>query len=91
MKDSAHGNDKIKNAELIKAKLESLQGKIPGIIKMEVGINFNNSETSSDIVLYSEFESKAALENYQVHPLHKEIMPFISEAREERRVVDYKI
>jgi hypothetical protein len=91
LKNFALGNDKNTNAQVIKEKLESLYGKIPGLLKMEVGINFNISEQSSDISLYSEFESKESLDNYQIHPLHKEIMPFVSETRSERRVVDYEI
>lgn len=89
LKEQAHNNTKEKNARLIKQKIESLVGKIPGIIKMEIGIDFSRTDMSGDIVLYSEFESKKALDAYQAHPAHKEIMPFILEAREERRIVDY--
>jgi hypothetical protein len=42
-------------------------------------------------MLYSLFNDKQALDHYQQHPLHKEIMPFIAEARSERRVVDYEV
>lgn len=90
LKESAHGNDKATNARLIKEKLEALNGKIPGLLKMEVGIDHSCSETSGDVVLYSEFESRAALDAYQAHPEHKAIMPFVMEARSERRVVDYE-
>ena len=44
-----------------------------------------------DLALYSEFESRAALDAYQAHPEHKAVMPFILEARSERRLVDYEI
>jgi len=91
LKESAHENTKDKNALLIKEKLEALNGKIPGLIRLEVGINFSNTSESSDIVLYSEFTSKKDLENYQAHPEHKAIMPFVAEARSERRMVDYEV
>ncbi len=91
LKDHAHGNTKIRNAEIIKEKLESLPAKIPDIMKLEVGIDFSNTDTSSDIVLFSEFATKQDLNNYQTHPDHKAIKPFISEASSERRVVDYEI
>jgi len=91
LKEAAHGNDKATNASLIKKKLEALVGKIPGLLKLEVGIDYSCSDTSSDVVLYSEFESREALERYHVHPDHKAIMPFVMEARDERRVVDYEI
>lgn len=90
LKDEANGNSKAENAKAIKEKLESLKGKIEGLIHIEVGIDFLHSPESADIVLYSEFESREALDFYQQHPLHKAIMPFIAEARSERRVVDYE-
>ncbi len=90
LKDEANGLSKDENAKAIKQKLESLNGQIEGLIKIEVGIDFLHSAESADIVLYSEFESKEALNFYQQHPLHKAMMPFIAEARSERRVVDYE-
>ena len=50
LKENAHGNTKHENAVLIRNKLESLNGKIEGLIKMEVGIDFSNTENSCDIV-----------------------------------------
>jgi hypothetical protein len=87
LRDQAHGNMKLTNAKLIKEKLESLNGKIPGMLKLEVGIDFSATKSSADIVLYSEFESKDV---YRDHPGHKSVMPFILEAIRERRVVDYE-
>lgn len=91
LKEEANGFNKSENALAIKQKLEDLQGKIEGLIKIEVGIDFLGSAESADLVLYSEFTSKEALDFYQQHPLHKAIMPFIGEARSERRVVDYEV
>ena len=91
LKDAANGNDKHTNARLIKEKLESLNGKIPGMLKIEVGINLDDSDYSSDVVLYSEFESRQALEEYQNHPEHQAMKPFIFESRSERREVDYEV
>ena len=91
LKDSAHGNSREENARLIKQKLEALNGKIPGMIKLEVGIDFARTDNSSDVVLYSEFQSRRDLDGYQNHPEHKAVMPFILEVRAERRVVDYEI
>ena len=90
LKDHAHGSTKAVTAELIKSKLESLREKIPGILKLEVGIDFSATAESADVVLNSEFESRDALDAYQAHPDHKAVMPFIKEARGERRMVDYE-
>jgi len=89
LKEKAHGNDKATNAQLVKEKLEALNGNIEGLIHLEVGIGFDKTEDNSDIVLVSEFVSREHLAAYQVHPAHRAVMPFVAEARNERRVVDY--
>ena len=91
LKDNANGNTKEENALLIKEKLEALNGRIPGLVKIEVGIDFSKTEMSSDIILYSEFESKEDLNNYQIHPEHKAVVPLVVDVTLERRLVDYEI
>lgn len=89
LKESAHGNDRATNAQQIKEKLEGLQGRIPGLLKIEVGFDFVGADTSSHVVLYSEMQNREALTVYQTHPLHQSIAGFIKEACLERRAVDY--
>jgi len=89
LKDSAVGNDKATNAQLVKEKLEALNGKIPGLLKVEVGIDFLRTDSSGDVVLYSELESKEALVAYQEHPLHKEVGIFIREVVSARTSADF--
>ena len=90
LKDEAHGNDKRTNALLIKEKLEALSGKIDGLIKIEVGLDVLGG-ANYDVALYSELTSKEALEIYQSHPLHQATLPFIREAVEDRKAVDYEV
>lgn len=90
LKDFAHGNSKAENARIIKSRLEALNGKMPGMKMLEVGIDFSATESSADLALYSEFDSREALDNYVNHPDHKAVIPFITEARSERRVADYE-
>ncbi|GAB6123296.1 MAG: Dabb family protein [Dysgonomonas sp.] len=89
LKDEAHGNDKATNAGLVKEKLEALSGKIDGLLKIEVGIDFLGGG-NFDVVLYSELSSKEALDIYQNHPLHQAVLPFIREAVMDRKAVDYE-
>lgn len=91
LKPEAHGRPAADNARAIKEKLEALRGRIPGMLRIEVGLDFSREETSSDVVLYSEFESRAALDAYQIHPEHEAVKGFILEARSERRLVDYEL
>ncbi len=91
LKDHAKGNDKATNAKLMQEMFAGLRGKIPGMLKLETGIDFSKTEASYDVMLYTEFESKEALAGYQAHPDHKALMPFISEVRVGRMLVDYEV
>ncbi len=90
LKEHAQGNSRKTNAQLVQQKLESLRGRIPGMLKIEVGVDFSATADSADIVLYSEFENREALDVYQSHPDHEAIKPFIMDVRAERRLVDYE-
>ena len=74
----------------IKAGFEALQGVIPGLLRIEVGVDFLRSAESSDFSLYCELESRAALDVYQAHPAHQAMVPLVRDVRIERRVVDYE-
>ncbi|MCP5003353.1 MAG: Dabb family protein [Planctomycetes bacterium] len=87
----AEGHNKEENLIAAKEKLESLNGKVPGLCRLEVGCDYSKTDASSDLVLYSEFESKEGLVCYQNHPEHKLLLPFMSAICSERRVVDYEV
>jgi hypothetical protein len=91
LNESAYGNDKQTNADILKEKLLAMEGKVNGLLKVEVGFDFSNEKDSCDVVLYSEFENKEALHHYQTHPDHEGIKKWLSEVRYERRVVDYEV
>jgi hypothetical protein len=88
--EKAEGNCKADNAVIARQKLEALNGVIPGLIKLEVGIDFSRGEFSGDLVLYSELESKEALSVYQQHPAHLEAGSFVKAVSSARQVVDYE-
>jgi len=91
LKEQAMGSGKRENAQRVREKLESMRGKIPGMVKIELGFDFSATPDSSDVVLYSEFESREALEGYMTHPVHEAVKDFIREVRTERHVVDYEV
>jgi hypothetical protein len=78
------------NALRVKRALEALNGRIPGMHRLEVGIGAAGDEGVSEIVLYSEFESKQALDAYKVHPTHVAVVPIVRSVCSDRRVVDYE-
>jgi heme-degrading monooxygenase HmoA len=91
LKHSAQGQDKTTNARQLREKMEALRRRIPGLLRLEVGFDFSATENSADVVLVSEFESRAALAAYQVHPEHKAVFAYVSQIVAERRLIDYEI
>ena len=83
--------DKAQKAAAIKEGLEALKDKIAEITDIQVGININDSDTVSDVVLVSTFASKDALAAYVQHPAHKAVgASAVKPNVTERRVVDYE-
>lgn len=89
LKDTIVESEKIANGKLIKDKLEALKDKVNIIVKIEVGINFNESDAAFDVVLYSEFKTKEDLDIYQNHAEHVKVSDFVKSVVEKRVVVDY--
>ena len=73
--------------KLIASCLEPLVGKIPGLLHMEIRQAFQGM----DYALYSEFESKEALKNYAVHPLHLEAKEKFHHFLNSRVAADYEV
>ena len=80
------GVEKKEAVELIESVLAPLVGKIPGLRHMEVKLAFNGM----DYALYSEFESREALEAYAVHPLHLEAKKHFHHLLATRVAADYE-
>ncbi|MFH0992345.1 MAG: Dabb family protein [bacterium] len=90
-KDTADGHTKEENLQEAKRLLEGMQGKIPGLLKTEVGINVNSTPQALDLALYSEFDSMNTLQIYQDHPEHVKVKEFLQKVRTDRWVVDYEV
>ena len=81
------GVNKDEAVKLIASVLEPLVGKIPGLTHMEIRGAFNGM----DYALYSEFESREALKNYAVHPLHLEAKDHFFHLLDSRVCADYDL
>lgn len=73
LKDEFSQEEKEKQKAAIKEGLESLRGKIPGLIDIQVNINSLSSSSNADLMLDSSFEDEASLKGYAVHPEHVKI------------------
>ncbi len=54
----------------IKAGLEGLVGKVPGLLDVKVHIDGRLTSSNADVMLDSTLESPEALKGYAVHPDH---------------------
>lgn len=91
LKDHAEGADKAANAIKMKVLLDACAGIVPGLLKLEVAIAKPELEATYDVILYSEFESSAALDAYQNHPQHVALKPFVGAVRLARQCMDYEV
>lgn len=81
------GVDKALAVETARDAVEPLVGQIPGLMHLEIRPAFNGL----DYALYSEFESREALENYAVHPLHLEAKKQFHHYIGTRYAADYEV
>lgn len=90
--EDAAGKSKMEIMQFIKKELENLIHFIPELKKIEVGINHPDAPLGNyDLVLYSEFNSMADLDAYQVHPEHKRVAAYIGTVKVSRACVDYEV
>lgn len=73
-----------------KETLLSMEGKVPMLKKIVVGVDFLHSERSYDIILETWFDSVEDLNNYQDDPYHCGVIKkLMHEIREASIAVDY--
>ncbi|HSV50913.1 MAG TPA: Dabb family protein [Burkholderiaceae bacterium] len=73
----------------VRVAFESLAGKIPGLLELEVGIDSSRISYASDVVLNSTFADKESLIAYATHPEHLRVRTELAGVRIESRQVDY--
>ena len=76
--------------ERLERAFAGLRGKIPGLLHLEIGVDFSRIDYACDVVLYSEFESQAALNAYGSHPEHLRVKSELADLRTARHQVDYE-
>ena len=79
------------HAEKIAADLMALRGVVPEILDITVAPNAAYAGQNWDIGLIADFADIEALERYQVHPQHQEIVAFVRSVVSDRASVDFKL
>ena len=87
--------DECENKEAVKAdvkkELESLTGRIEGLIEMHI-ITDKLPSSSGDLMMDSLFESEGALKAYQKHPRHQHVAnTFVRPYMCQRLSMDYEV
>ncbi len=79
-----------RNAEKARDVLLGMKGRIPQLRHIEAGIDVLHSERSYDLALVTKFDSMEDLKTYQAHPVHVEVLKYMTSVRESSVTVDYE-
>lgn len=91
LKDELTESEKAEIRKGIKEGLEALQGKIPGLVSIQVQCDYLES-SNADVMLDSTFTDAEALKGYSTHPEHVKaadgkVRPFTKR----RMCMDYEV
>lgn len=78
------------NIQRTRDVLADMEGKIPQLRSLEVGIDVVRSERSYDIALVARFDSLEDLRAYNDHPVHQEVIKYIATVKDVSLAVDYE-
>lgn len=73
------------------AILQSMEGKIPGLLKIEATQDTLHSERSCDLCLHTVFENREALAAYRTHPVHIPVQRHMHSVMKRSCSADYEV
>lgn len=74
----------------IRRDLLALREVVPGIVDITVGSDVVGG-SNWDLAIVADFTDVAALEGYQVHPAHLEVVAYVRSVVSERAAVDFEL
>ncbi|MEN2738146.1 Dabb family protein [Microbacterium sp. X-17] len=77
-------------AEIVR-RLGGLEGVVPSIRSLSVGTDVVSAGTFGDVALVADFDDEDGVEQYQVHPAHREAAGFIRDVVSSRTSVDFLV
>ena len=85
-------NNSTENCEKAKEVLLSMQGNVPQLRGIEVGVDFLHSERSYDVILQVLLDDAKSLDDYQNDTYHCSVVkPHMHSVREASVAIDYEI
>ena len=76
--------------EKVRETLEQQVGRIPGLLRVEVGRSFNSGRRAADFALICDFESREALQAYHGHPAHLATRAVVDPLVADHWIADYQ-
>ena len=83
-------DESAENIKKAKDILKGMEGKIPELKGIEVGVDVTHSDRSYNLALITKFKSLKDLEAYQIHPVHVEVAEYIVYVRASTVTVDFE-
>jgi len=71
------------------ARLRAMEGQVPSLRSIEVGIDEGRTPRSVHLALVTRFDDEAAYRAYAVDPVHKEVLAWMGTVVERASVVDW--
>jgi hypothetical protein len=70
-------------------RLRAMEGRVPELAAIEVGIDELRTERSWDLCLITRFADAAAFAAYRTHPVHVEVLQWLQEHAQQAAAVDW--
>ena len=83
--------ERAEQAAEVARRLNALDGVVPQLRSISAGANAAYPDTNWDVPLVADFDSIAALEEYQVHPAHEEVVAYVRSVVASRAAVDFEV
>jgi len=79
------------NIAATRNRIAQIDGHIPQLCSIQVGVNVVPSDRSYDIALVETFDSVDDMKAYQVHPVHLDLLKDVVPRFEASAAVDYEM
>ena len=76
--------------EEMRARFSALVPLIDGTERLDIRADLGSTEGNWDVVLDSDYRDEAALDAYQVHPAHLEVVAYVRSVTTARVCIDFE-
>ncbi|GAA1236632.1 hypothetical protein JOF42_001295 [Microbacterium phyllosphaerae] len=83
--------ERAEQAAEVARRLNALDGVVPQLRSISAGANVAYPDANWDVTLVADVDSLAALEEYQVHPAHEEVVGYVRSVVASRVAVDFEV